>query len=333
MIIASWNAQASRVTDLFSRKKSPHHDDVIKWKHFPRYWPFVRGIHRSPVNSPHKGQWRGALMFTLICARINVWVNNRKAGDLRRNRVHYDVIVMTNRRLVVWCFHIYFLCCYSEQAVGQTDEFMLISDAMTLGWCHFKCNWDICVTECRPNTGHTFHIFIFSSKCAARIFKDWRFDDKINENVGDHDISSSNSAVKFPSSHLYRKYLILYFDNIWIRIPFAFSFTRNAGHAHMCFAVEGIALSGNIYCDDKCRNKIIISREHDDVIKWKHFPRYWPFVRGIHRTSLRGSDFCIIDPLDSHHMVCMQATLWVQLSIAFRTSQLRKPWQLIHVSI
>ena len=39
------------------------HDDVIKWKHFSRYWPFVRGIHRLPVNSPHKGQWRGALMF------------------------------------------------------------------------------------------------------------------------------------------------------------------------------------------------------------------------------------------------------------------------------
>ena len=42
------------------------HDDVIKWKHFPRYWPFVWGIHRSPVNSPHKGQRRGALMFSLI---------------------------------------------------------------------------------------------------------------------------------------------------------------------------------------------------------------------------------------------------------------------------
>ena len=40
-----------------------HHDDVIKWKHFPRNWPFVRGIHRTAVNSPHKGQWRGALMF------------------------------------------------------------------------------------------------------------------------------------------------------------------------------------------------------------------------------------------------------------------------------
>ena len=70
------------------------HDDVIKWKHFPRYLPFVRGIHRSPVNSPHKGQWRGALMFTLICARINDWVNNREAGDLRRYCTHYDVIVM-----------------------------------------------------------------------------------------------------------------------------------------------------------------------------------------------------------------------------------------------
>ena len=70
------------------------HDDVIKWKHFPRYWPFVRGIHRPPVNSPHKGQWRGALMFSLICVWINVWVNNREAGDLRRYRDHYDVILI-----------------------------------------------------------------------------------------------------------------------------------------------------------------------------------------------------------------------------------------------
>ena len=81
-----------------------HHDDVIKWKHFPRYWPFVRGIHRSPVNSPHKGQWRRALMFSLICVWINGWVNNREAGDLRRYRLHYDVIVMAVQNLTpgVW---------------------------------------------------------------------------------------------------------------------------------------------------------------------------------------------------------------------------------------
>ena len=66
------------------------HDDVIKWKHFPRYWPFVRG----PVNSAQKCQCRGALMFSLICVWINGWVNNPEAGDLRRYRAHYDVTVM-----------------------------------------------------------------------------------------------------------------------------------------------------------------------------------------------------------------------------------------------
>ena len=47
-----------------------------------------------PVNSPHKGQWRGALMFSLICVWINGWENNRDASDLRRHRSPYDVIVM-----------------------------------------------------------------------------------------------------------------------------------------------------------------------------------------------------------------------------------------------
>ena len=81
-------------TNIGNINPSATHDDVIKWKHFPRYWPFVRGIHRSPLNSPHKGQWRGALMFSLICVWINGWVHNREAGDLRRYHAHYDVIVM-----------------------------------------------------------------------------------------------------------------------------------------------------------------------------------------------------------------------------------------------
>ena len=66
------------------------HDDVIKWKHFPCYWPFVRGIHRSPVIPPPKGQCHRALMFSLIC----VLVNDREAGDLSRYRTHYEVNVM-----------------------------------------------------------------------------------------------------------------------------------------------------------------------------------------------------------------------------------------------
>ena len=78
-----------------------YHDDVMKWKHFSRYWPFVRGIHRWPVNLPHKCQWCGALMFSLICAWLNGWVNYREAGDLRRHHVYYDVIVMVSENVCV----------------------------------------------------------------------------------------------------------------------------------------------------------------------------------------------------------------------------------------
>ena len=70
------------------------HYGVTKWKHFPCYWPFVRGSHRSQVNFPHKGLRRGALVLSLICAWINGWVNSREAGDFRRHRGHYDVSVM-----------------------------------------------------------------------------------------------------------------------------------------------------------------------------------------------------------------------------------------------
>ena len=68
------------------------------WRHqmetFSAILAFVRGIHRSPVNTLPKGQWRGPFRFSLICAWINGWVNNREAGDLRRHRTNYDVVVM-----------------------------------------------------------------------------------------------------------------------------------------------------------------------------------------------------------------------------------------------
>ena len=72
------------------------------WRHqmetFSASLAICAGIHRSPVNSPHKGQWRGAMMFSLICVAINGWVNNREAGNLRHCRAHYDVIVMERFR-------------------------------------------------------------------------------------------------------------------------------------------------------------------------------------------------------------------------------------------
>ena len=85
------------------------------------YWPFVRGIHRSPVNSPHKGQWRGALMVSLICAWINGWVNNREAGDLRHHCAHHDVTVMWENKVEEYCdlFHLTF----NLQANHQSSQF------------------------------------------------------------------------------------------------------------------------------------------------------------------------------------------------------------------
>ena len=68
------------------------------WRHqmetFSALLAFCAGNSPVPVNSPHKGQWRGVLMFSLICAWIHDWANNREAGDLRRHRGQYDVIVM-----------------------------------------------------------------------------------------------------------------------------------------------------------------------------------------------------------------------------------------------
>ena len=69
-------------------------DDVYKWKYFPCYWPFVRGFHETPVNSPHKGLQRGALLFYLICAWRNGWVNETS--------VIWDVIASIVTSL--WCY-------------------------------------------------------------------------------------------------------------------------------------------------------------------------------------------------------------------------------------
>ena len=69
------------------------------WRHqietFSALLAICAGNSPVPGEFPHNGQWRGALMFTLICVWINGWVNNHEAGDLRRYRVHYDAIVMT----------------------------------------------------------------------------------------------------------------------------------------------------------------------------------------------------------------------------------------------
>ena len=84
-------------------------------------------VGNSPVpgDSPHKGQWRGALMFSLICARINGWINNREASDLRRHRAHYDVIVM----IFTWhchCWYTYWHQVYCRRKITVNIDVKII---------------------------------------------------------------------------------------------------------------------------------------------------------------------------------------------------------------
>ena len=99
------------------------------------------GIHRSPVSSPHKGQWRGALMF-FIFAWINGWINNREPGDLRRHRAYYEVIVMCP-----WKFPGTVFTVKLDTVLSYVLQSFMISNTLTLippmksNFIHYKV-WD-----------------------------------------------------------------------------------------------------------------------------------------------------------------------------------------------
>ena len=86
--IKSW-LNLTTNTNHIKRKIPFRREDVIKWKHFPRYWYFLVGNY-SHKNSDEEL----ALMFSLICAWTNGWVNNLGASDMIRHRAHYDITVM-----------------------------------------------------------------------------------------------------------------------------------------------------------------------------------------------------------------------------------------------
>ena len=78
------------------------HDDVLRWKPFPYYWPFVRGIQWSLVESPHKGPIMQALRY-LCCVGphklFNKQLNVRWFETTWRS---CDVIVMSLMLHHVW---------------------------------------------------------------------------------------------------------------------------------------------------------------------------------------------------------------------------------------
>ena len=64
------------------------------WRHQMETFSALLALCAGPGEFPHKGQWRGTLMFSFICAWVKDWVNNCEPGDLRCHHGHYDVNVM-----------------------------------------------------------------------------------------------------------------------------------------------------------------------------------------------------------------------------------------------
>ena len=157
-----------------------NHDDVIKWKHFPRYWTFVCGIHRLMMNSPHKSQWHGALMFSLFCAQTYGSVNNRGAGDLRRQHGHYGVTVITLHITGPWGGNARATIELPSQMTSNADY-----------WC-FLCYYPVeFVLNKQPRSRwfnapwHTYDVTVMHMLCMERSLRNERCADAQDDRLTD----------------------------------------------------------------------------------------------------------------------------------------------------
>ena len=81
----SYSLKSPIIDCLFNRLYGP-----TSKKH-PHYWPFVRGIHRWPVNSPHKGP--------VTPKKASMW---RRHHDNDRQRNHTKHVVLCGRHCACW---------------------------------------------------------------------------------------------------------------------------------------------------------------------------------------------------------------------------------------
>ena len=124
------------------------HDDVIKWKHSPHYWRFVRGIRLSPMDSPHSVQWRGPLMFYFMYAWTNSWASSPTADDFRRHGAHCHITVMSEGWLVFFIFYL----GLSFASSSPNHQSMIIMPLLFRNRSHFSVSkrW-VRITEAENN--------------------------------------------------------------------------------------------------------------------------------------------------------------------------------------
>ena len=126
------------------RKEFQCHDEIMERRKLVTWWCHQMETFsallalcagNSPVTGefPAQGQWRGALMFSLICAWISGWVNNGEAGDLRRHRAHYDVIVSH----AVCPIQHASCCALDKDALYKVKTAIWLSTVMLSVYCRF----------------------------------------------------------------------------------------------------------------------------------------------------------------------------------------------------
>ena len=120
---------------------------------------------------PHKGQWRGALVFSFICAWINGWANNRQAGDLRRHRTHYDVTVMVSHTPSknLKFYHAAQIRFWCTQALWTVDSFLKRCENLrsTLCWQGEMRPHLVCICHHHAQFWKRYTCFDFKYHCAT----------------------------------------------------------------------------------------------------------------------------------------------------------------------
>ena len=165
------------------------HDNIIKWKHFPRYCPFVRGIHRSSLNSNHKGQWRGALIFSFFLIQtetswIFLWTHKRKFVENKFNLhdnassyihlsgCHYNDFIMTTMASQITSRTVVYSTVYSDADQRKHQS----SVSLAFVWGIHRDRWI-------PRTkgqlrGKCFHLMTSSwnhtNQCTCLIGQGWK---------------------------------------------------------------------------------------------------------------------------------------------------------------
>ena len=150
--------------------------NITWWRHqmetFSALLAIFAGNSPVPGEFPHKGQWRGALMLSLICVWINAWVNNREAGDLRRHRAHYDVIVMTKSKPcdISWCVLCIALFHSAQIFITHTDRWWWALENI-LQWMIFLFwNFKILVS---PEAASVCKYYYLVPKKVILYFRSW----------------------------------------------------------------------------------------------------------------------------------------------------------------